>query len=173
MNKVKKNVIADLIEVAPVFAEGSAIKKNLLLKDCANVKLNSKKTIERYHDCLLFLLGYAENEELYLLAQQEMERLSESVKKLPRHIIDQLERTGIAYTQTQAANSFTLIKWLLKTYPGQVTLHSLDEEGVHPKEVLRYALSEMEFEFAFTEKLNPLKWLENACLLYTSDAADD
>ena len=65
--------------------------------------------------------------------------------------------------KTQAANSFTLIKWLLKTYPDQVALHSFDETGIHPKEILRHALSEMEFELAFTEKLNPVKWLQEAC----------
>ena len=71
----------------------------MLLIECSKVKLSTKKIIEQYHDCLLFLLGYPENEELFLLAQKEMERLSEAVKKLPGHIKDELERTGIAYTQ--------------------------------------------------------------------------
>ena len=90
-----------------------------------------------------------------------MDRLCASVEKLPKQKKDELERTGIAYTQTQAANSYTLIKWLLKTYPNQVSLHSIDESGIHPKEVLRHSLNEMEFEFAFSEKLNPIKWLQN------------
>ncbi|MBA3681353.1 MAG: hypothetical protein H0W73_09345 [Bacteroidetes bacterium] len=157
-----KQCISDLKETVSVFSETSAAKKKELLVVCAGMKLNSKKIIEQYYDCLLFLLGYPENEELYLLAKTEMERLAECVKKLPKDKIAQLERTGIAYTQTQAANSYTLINWLLKIYPGQVSLHSFDETGVHPKEVLRHALSEMEFEFAFTEKFNPIKWLETA-----------
>jgi hypothetical protein len=159
--KTKNSAIQSLKEIAHIFNDESANNKKQLLNDCSTIKLSSKKIIEHYHDCLVFLLGYPENEELFLLAQREMERLSETVKKLPRQLKDQLERTGIAYTQTQAANSYTLIKWLLKTFPNQVSLHSLDETGVHPKEVLRHALSEMEFEFAFSEKLNPLKWLEN------------
>ncbi|MEO6303637.1 MAG: hypothetical protein ABIP51_10720 [Bacteroidia bacterium] len=162
MSKFNNSAITLLREVASVFNEGSSAQKKQLLSECQKLKLTSKKVIEQYHDCLLFLLGYPENEELYLLAQTEMERLAESIKKLPKQIVEQLERTGIAYTQTQAANSYTLIKWLLKTYPGQVSLHSLDDEGTHPKEVLRHSLSEMEFEFAFTEKLTPIKWLETA-----------
>ena len=75
-----------------------------------------------------------------------MDRLCASVEKLPKQKKDELERTGIAYTQTQAANSYILIKWLLKTYPNQVSLHSIDESGIHPKEVLRHSLNEMEFE---------------------------
>jgi len=157
-----KQIVNKLKEIVSVFNETSAVTKKELLTSCAGIKLNSKKLIEEYNNCLLFLLGYAENEALYLLAKKEMERLAESVKKLPKHKIDQLERTGIAYTQTQAANSYTLVKWLLKTYPSQVALHSFDETGIHPKEVLRHALSEMEFEFAFTEKLNPVKWVEAA-----------
>ncbi len=158
----KNSPIIQLKEIAAAFNENSAAQKKQLLNACSQLKLNSKKIIEQYNECLLFLLGYAENEELYLLAKKEMERLAESVKKLPAAKIDQLERTGIAYTQTQAANSYTLVKWLLKKYPGQVALHSFDETGIHPKEVLRHTLSEMEFEFAFTEKLNPVKWLETA-----------
>ncbi|MBL7919495.1 MAG: hypothetical protein JNJ40_04225 [Bacteroidia bacterium] len=157
-----KQSINELKASVSLFNETSASKKKELLTLCAKIKLNSKKLIELYNECLLFLLGYSENEELYLLAKKEMERLAESVKKLSPSKIDQLERTGIAYTQTQAANSYTLAKWLLKTYPNQVALHSFDETGIHPKEVLRHALSEMEFEFAFTEKLNPVKWLELA-----------
>ncbi|MBA2613742.1 MAG: hypothetical protein H0U95_17395 [Bacteroidetes bacterium] len=163
MIKQKNNLIVNLKEIAPLFNDSSAQQKKAILFECANLKLNSKKIIEPYHDCLLFLLGYPENEELFNMAQKEMERLSESVKKLPNKIKDQLERTGIAYTQTQGANSFTLIKWLLKTYPDQVSLHSFDETGIHPKEILRHALTEMEFEFAFTEKLGPVKWLQEAC----------
>lgn len=161
MIKQKKSPLANLKEIASLFNEGSADKKTECLVECANIKLSSRKIIEQYHDCLMFLLGYPENEELLLLAQKEMDRLCDAVKKLPKGTKDQLERTGIAYTQTQAANSYTLIKWLLKTYPNQVALHSIDEAGVHPKEVLRHALNEMEFEFAFSEKLNPIKWLEN------------
>lgn len=157
-----KQSINELKASVSLFNETSASKKKELLTLCAKIKLNSKKLIELYNESLLFLLGYSENEELYLLAKKEMERLAESVKKLSAAKIDQLERTGIAYTQTQAANSYTLVKWLLKTYPNQVALHSFDETGVHPKEVLHHALSEMEFEFAFTEKLNPIKWLELA-----------
>lgn len=162
MIRSKNITITHLKEIAAVFNENSALQKKALLNECANIKLNSKKLIEQYHDCLIFLLGYPENEELFLLAQKEMYRLAETVKKSPAHLKDQLERTGIAYTQTQAANSFTLIQWLLKTYPNQVALHSFDETGIHPKEVLRHSLSEMEFEFAFSEKLNPIKWLEQA-----------
>lgn len=161
MNKLINSPLLDLIKVAPVFNEESALKKTQLLNDCSKIKFNSKKLIEQYHNCLIFLLGYPENEKLFFLAQKEMERLCEFVRKSPKQLRDKLERTGIAYTQTQAANSFTLIKWLLKTYPNQVSLHSLDETGIHPKEIFRHALSEMEFEFAFSEKLSPLKWLEN------------
>ncbi|MDO8999944.1 MAG: hypothetical protein Q7W45_09285 [Bacteroidota bacterium] len=162
MKKNKTTSLFNLIEIASTFNESSADKKKQLLIDCSSIKLNSKKIIEQYHNCLLFLLGYPENEELFLLAQKELERLSLAVKNSTKTLKDQLERTGITYTQTQAANSFTLIKWLLNLFPGQVSLHSFDETGIHPKEILRHALSEMEFELAFSEKLNPIKWIETA-----------
>ena len=163
MSIIKNACLKVLIDVSAVFNEASAIQKKQALVNCSDLKLSSKKIIESYHNCLLFLLAYPENEDLFLLAQQEMNRLSDTVKKSNKVLKNQLERTGIAYTQTQAANSYTLIKWLLKQYPNQVSLHSFDDTGIHPKEVLRHALSEMEFEFAFSEKLNPLKWVETGC----------
>lgn len=162
MSKEKNNSILKLHNTLPGFGNGSAEIKKQLLKECSSIKLNNSKQIELYHNCLLFLLGYSENEELFLLAQKEMSRLSEAVKNLPPPKKENLDRSGIAFTEIQGAYSFTLIKWLLKEFPGQISLHSFDDVAIHPREIFKNVLSEMEFELASDEKLNPLKWLEKA-----------
>ena len=162
MKQNKESAIQKLQNQLTVFGNDSSVIKEQLLNECSKIKLDSKKIIEQYHTCLLFLLGYSENEELYLLAQKEMLRLSESVKNLSPNKKETLNRSGIAFTEIQGAYSFTLIKWFLKEYPNQISLHSFDEDGVHPKEILKNVLSEMEFELASDEKLNSIKWLEKA-----------
>ncbi len=163
MPSSEKQSILKLQQALTVFGNDSTVIKKKLLNECSKIKLESKKLIDHYHNCLLFILGYSENEELFLLAQKEMLRLAESVKNLSPNKKESLYRSGIAFTETQGAYSFTLIKWLLKEYPNQISLHSFDEDGVHPKEIFKNVLSEMEFELASDEKLNSIKWLEKAC----------
>ena len=84
MSKNKNSPLTNLKEIASVFNEGSAEIKKQCLNNCSKIKLSTKKIIEQFHDCLIFLLGYPENEELFLLAQKEMDRLCASVEKLPK-----------------------------------------------------------------------------------------
>ncbi|MBK6523544.1 MAG: hypothetical protein IPG08_15190 [Sphingobacteriaceae bacterium] len=52
--------------------------------------------------------------------------------------------------------------WLVNSFTSDVSLHSFDEEGFHPKELLKYGMNAMEFEMISDEKLSKLKWLEKA-----------
>jgi len=143
--------------IVTVFNETSVSLKKQLLAECAAVKLSGTKTISGYHNSLLFVLAYAENAELRDLAQKEMYRVcSKAAGK------ESFERSGIAFTSTQGAYSLTLVKWLIKNFPRQISLHSIDKAGVHPKEVFKHILPEMEFELLSDEKLNAEKWLKKA-----------
>jgi len=75
---------------------------------------------------------------------------------------DSLSSSGIAFTETQSSFSLKIMLWLANTYPNDVSLHSFDEEGLHPKELLKHSMNEMEFEMISDEKLSKLKWLEKA-----------
>ena len=55
VNKIKNTAIANLKKMTAIFNEDSADKKKELLTECANLKLSAKKTIDQYHDCLIFL----------------------------------------------------------------------------------------------------------------------
>ena len=153
---------SELKKTAHVFNETSAASKKSFLTGCAQQKLTDVKIICEYHDTLLFLLAYPENEELKDLAQGEMQRLGNSIKNLSDSKKEKLDLSGLAFTNTHGGFSISLIKWLLKEYPGQASIHSFDEEGVHPKEILKHALGEMEFEIASDEKLKPEAWVAKA-----------
>lgn len=135
--------------------------KTELLKQCSLIKIMSKKCIEQYHNNLLFILSYAQNAEIYLLAHKEMLRITELIQK---NVIlkDKLTGSGIAGASIQGAYSLTLINWLLKQFSQAVSIHSFDETGTHPKEILKHTLPEAEFEILSNEKLNALKWLGKA-----------
>lgn len=162
MREAKVNPFLELKKVAYLFGEESAKQKQEALLNCTAAKISGATTIKHYHDTLLFLLAYPESENLNSLAHSEMKRLSEHIKKLPESQHEKLDLSGLAFTNTHGGFSISLIKWLLKEFPNQVRIHSFDEEGVHPKEVLKHALGEMEFEITSDEKLKSEAWIAKA-----------
>lgn len=147
-------------KAANSFNELSAQQKVKLLTDCSSIKLSSANAIKHYHNSLLFTLAYPENEAIRSLAASEMKRLSLFLKSAKQELKDKLILSGITNTQTDGAFSLSLVKWLLNEYGKDVQLHSFDDNGTHPKEVLKYCFPEMEFEMLADEKLSAVKWVE-------------
>lgn len=143
------------------FTNDGTARKLKQLEECSLSVLNGAKTINDYHNSLLFLLSYADNETVRANAEKEMNRLIATVTR-KTSLRDQLTNSGIAGTTIQSAYSLPLVQWLVGTYSGRVSLHSFDDAGVHPKEIIRHALPEMEFELSSDEKLKAFKWLEKA-----------
>ncbi|MDZ4666029.1 MAG: hypothetical protein SGJ15_14215 [Bacteroidota bacterium] len=146
----------------PDYSPEATKRKLELLKACSQLKLNNTSNIKNYHNTLLFLCGYAESKEVFGAAMQEMNRLCDAVLELSDIKKDSLSSSGIAFTETQSSFSLKIMLWLANTYPNDVSLHSFDEEGLHPKELLKHSMNEMEFEMISDEKLSKLKWLEKA-----------
>lgn len=166
----KKESISVLLDrlkaVSNRFGEDAAFQKKTVLEALSKHERFSFKSLLHYHDVLLFLSAYPENQELMVYTKQELIRVSELIKKINKHQQtinpEQLDRSGLVYTKTQGAFSFELICWLCKTFPNQITLHSIDESGVHPQIILKNSLSALEFELAANDSLSPLNWLEQA-----------
>ncbi len=158
----EEEIFNRLKAIAFVFGADALITKCDLLNKASEIKFKKASSILKYHDLLLFLMAYPDNEEIFSLAQNEMERLSETVKNLSDSKKEKLDLSGLAYTNTHGGFSISLIKWLLKEYPGTASVHSFDEEGIHPREILKHTLNEMEFELTSDEKLKPEAWLAKA-----------
>jgi hypothetical protein len=150
-------------QLLKVYADLSAEateQKIQLLEKCSAIRFNKIKDVKQYHDVLLFLSAYAENKHILSLAKEEMNRLCDVTINLTETKKEQLTNGGIAFTETQGTFSFVLMKWLLSQYPNEISIHSFDEAGAHPKDLLKHGLNEMEFELTGDEELSKLKWLE-------------
>ncbi len=150
----------ELQSVLGVFNESSSIQKINCLNSCSLIILNNPKIIKRYHDQLLFILAYSEDSNVLRLAGEEMNRLCDSVIHLSDAKKEMLSNCGIAFSEIQGTYSFTLMQWMVKHFPEDVSIHSFDEAGIHPKELIKHRLNEMEFEFIGDESLSKLKWLQ-------------
>ncbi len=157
-NEILNQLRAATLSFGP---ETATVKCDLLVK-ASQIKFKKTTSILKYHDLLLFLSSYPESKQQLKLALDEMRRLVEAIKFLPDSKKEKLDLSGLAFTSTHGGFSISLIKWLLKEFPGTASIHSFDEEGIHPKEVLKHALGEMEFEIASDEKLKPGAWVAKA-----------
>jgi hypothetical protein len=137
-------------------------QKLKLLSECALMELNQARLISDYHQTLLFLISYAENSAVEKAAKDELNRLCDSVLCLSPSKQSSLERSGIAFTETQGTFSMAIMKWLILQFPDEISIHSFDDAGAHPKEILKHSLHAMEFELAGDESLNKIKWLQKA-----------
>jgi hypothetical protein len=149
-----------LAKVVTDFSPEGAEKKLILLHTCAKAKLSGTKTIQQYHDTLLFLCGYADTKDMFEAAKTEMGRLTNVVANLSEGKLEALSLSGIAFSKTESIFSLKITDWLVANYPEDISIHSFDEEGVHPKELLKHSMNEMEFEMISDEKLSKLQWIK-------------
>lgn len=156
-------LLQQLSALASVYTPEALSEKRRILEQCGHVKWKKKQDIQTYHDLLVFLMAYADNESIYKQSHSEMVKLCEYVKVLSPRRQEQLSRSRIAFTETQGTFSFVIMNWLMEWSPDDVSIHSFGEDGAHPKTLFKHNLNDMEFELAGDENLSPLKWLQKAC----------
>lgn len=157
MNEKK---LSELVAGAQHFNDESASKKKHVFDSLQQSNFKHPKLLEKYHHFLMFSLAYPENAELLQLAKNALEQLIKNLKTLKISQKQKIEQSGLPYTSTYGAYSYSLVYWLIHTYPKQVKLLYFDEGGQHPKEILKHCLNPAEFDLAANDYLSPLKWLE-------------
>lgn len=160
MDPINDKLIEQLQRTLSDLSPEGTTKKLDLLEKCSKVRNLSSKEILGYHDALLFLCGYAENKDIFEAAKKEMRRISEVVANLNETKHEKLNASGIAFTKIESTFSLKITNWLLANYHKDISIHSFDDEGVHPKEILKHGMNEMEFEIISDEKLNKIQWLK-------------
>jgi hypothetical protein len=121
-------------------------QKEKLLAQLTQMKAVDVKVINAYHEVLLFLKAYPENRILLRFTEQELKKLDESVNLLSEPKKEKLVRSGISHSETRANFSFTLCKWLVKTYPGKIKLFSLEGDSEWATELLKLVLPKTDSE---------------------------
>lgn len=135
-----------LKQLSTRFGEPFTRQKEQLLTQLAAMNAVDVKVINAYHKVLLFLKAYPENRNLLQLTLLELKKLAAAVSHLSESKKEKLVRSGIAFSETRANFSFTLCKWLVKTYPGKINLFSLEGDTEWGKELLKLALPKADSE---------------------------
>jgi hypothetical protein len=92
--------------------------------------LDEPSVLAAYHDALLFLLAYPDNEEIHRTALRELERTARIARRLNdsgRH--EQLTETGIAYSETTGTYSRDIARWLNERWGRHVSIHWMEDSA--------------------------------------------
>ncbi len=119
MNEKK---LTELLASAQNFNGASASKKRQVLDDLSQTNFMHPKLLEKYHHFLLFCMAYPESQELVERAKTELDKLTKNLKRLKISQKRKIEQSGLAYTSTYGAYSYSLVYWLIEAYPKQVSL---------------------------------------------------
>ncbi|MEO8148933.1 MAG: hypothetical protein ABI723_14905 [Bacteroidia bacterium] len=150
------------------FGKQTINEKKKLLTDFPKVLVEKVTALKEYHDCLLFMLAYPENKELYQITFLELQRLVGAVKNISEGNNEtkklQLSASGISNSTITAGFSFDLVKWMTETFPENISFHSCDADVAKQKEIFKLLLPAIERE-AFEKNFSSLEnWLSDAVI---------
>ena len=149
-----------LKEIAADMDKEVNLAKMDLLKTLGNMALPAAKYLPVYHDSLLFLCAYPANNRLLLLAESELKRLTEYLKKNNQSIKKSIpENSGLPYTETITRFSPDSLGWLLKQKDFALHFDSFYDSRLTLNEVLNITLPSL-LKAETTAGLNPEDLLE-------------
>ena len=135
-----------LREAAQRFGDDARREKAALLGDCRARGLGRPRILAEYHDALLFLAAYADDEGIARLAEARARALRgrRAGRSRPRRDRTVPGATGMAWSTIDAALSFDLARWLVERFPGHAEITSFGEGAARLAEVLKLALPALE-----------------------------
>lgn len=189
----RKNKLADLqnnlvYQLRTILMEGnSSAQKKQLLQSVADYTIFDFKSTQLYHDTLLFLLAYPQNEELLKLTKHNLKLLC---NKLSDYFSEATEKekwkwikTGLIFSTIKSTFSFTITKWILKNFKNAASFNSSEADFETLKIVFRqllppgicevyfennYSLKQLAIKISGDKKVNVLEWtiiqFENSAL---------
>lgn len=170
IEKLSLHQIYALRKVCNHFGDDSLLAKKKLLHQCASSKIDKTSVIKAYLDCLLFMLAYPENKELFQIVTDELQRLTIITKQISagnnQHKKTQLSATGIENSDIAGSFSFDSVLWMSETFPDNILLYSCDAEIEKQKEIIKHLLPAIERE-AFDKNFTDLKSWLNQCATHS------
>jgi hypothetical protein len=121
------------------------------LEKAETFQFGNVKALLAFHDALLLLEAYPSSLEVYDRANnllRNFEVLTKRFLRKNRSAAEKLVNSGLRGTEAHGSFTFPLLKALCEYAPDAVFLHSFDEEGKPPGEVLRFFLPKSEAEAA-------------------------
>ncbi len=160
MNKLNER-IAQLYSIRNQYGKQWAAKKMRLLHAIMDQPVKSKKVLQLYYDGLLFLSAYPDNKNILALAHRSLQQLQLHIRS-HASIKYSLFNTGITGSSLCAAFSFEMVKWLRKTFPGNIQLSSFEASDAQIQSILSVLLPKTESEILQDANAEWKGWLKRS-----------
>lgn len=144
MNKPDE-LISQLFSIRNQYGKKSSTHKLDLLNAISRETFSSKKSLQSWHEILLFLLAYPDNRAVYDTALQALQQLEAYIAS-HESIKARLFNSGITNTKLCAAFGFEIVKWLRRKYPKDVSLSSFESDDAQIQAILSVVMPKVESE---------------------------
>jgi hypothetical protein len=141
MVKIKdfKQGVIELNALLFSFDEGAITEKKRILSLLSNKTINVKSVIA-YHESLLFICAYPEDEEIYRMALDEFHRIAKFIKSLSHTNKQQLNDSGLPYTMMVTRFSCDALTEMIQNYGCKIEIDSFEQEGSSLNSLLNLTL---------------------------------
>lgn len=172
-NNLVSEKIFSLKRILFQFENNSTDQKNQLIDELVSENdLNFKEVIQ-LHQLLLAIMAYPSEKALSKKANEAMTKLYNLIDEKPQ-LQKKLSATGFYSTLIECNFSYAIVRFLVKTFPGSVCIHSATSNTESQKAVLKLLLPYMEYslvhagekdlnhrikQFKGNNSLTDLEWL--------------
>jgi hypothetical protein len=160
MNKPEQ-LISQLFAIRNRYGKEFTTQKLQLLVLITEEKLKSKRTLEAWHETLLFLLAYPDNRSVHEAAIQALQQLRSYIQS-SENIRTRLYNSGITNTKLCAAFGFEIVKWLTKKFPQDVSLSSFEASNEQIQSILSVVMPKVESEIMQDGNADWKSWIRKS-----------
>jgi hypothetical protein len=101
------------------------------------------KTLQQYHDVLLYCHAYPCDQQVLKLVSAELKRFTETLQR--QHVpSESLTNTGLPFTDTIATFSHALLRWMALNRDYEISIDSFGDDAIPLNDVLQLTLPEIE-----------------------------
>lgn len=154
-----------LEEIRNHFSPEEREEKRKILASLRGEEILDPRLLARYHEALLFIRSYPDDEKIAALARGECARFGARVERLRRRARtrDALDDTGIAGTTMRYAYDFATARMLARWFPGALDVDWNDFDKTEGLDLLLPLVAEwMENDGLDYAEVSTREWIEQA-----------
>ncbi|MBI5765350.1 MAG: hypothetical protein HZA51_17700 [Planctomycetes bacterium] len=148
------------------YSRSGTARKKRVLRQLMRRGLGDAVLIREYHEALLFLAAYPDDQEVWGLSQKGHRRIAAEVRRLTRasKTADRrLENSGIAGSRVTCHYSLDLLAWMVERFPRELEFDWEDGSlGDDFEEVLPMLASRVEGDGLMADHLTTREWVRKA-----------
>ena len=132
-----KQQVKKIREVVNRFDPESNKLKLSLIRDIAANKIVFNDLLTEYYECLLFIMSFPPDKKTWNLAESEVLRITDLLKKQPEKIKELFVNSGIPFCKYRAAYSHDCTRWLLSHPDCTVAIHEIEDRTLDLNDALK------------------------------------